>query len=137
MSLIGPAGAHRLDAPPHALLGDRHEPTALGVDGTDQERGVGVAVHAAEIRRDVEIDDVAIVQHPVVGDAVADDLVDRRADALGEAVVVERARVGAPLDARLVDVGVDLVGGDAGGDPLTGQPQDFGRGATRDRACAR
>ena len=49
-----------------------------------------------------------------VGDAVADDLVDRRAHALREAVVVERARVGAALDGELVDVGVDLVGGDAG-----------------------
>ena len=50
---------------------------------------------------------------PVVGDAVADDLVDRGAQRLREAVVVERARVAAPGDAGLVADRVELVGGDA------------------------
>ena len=65
-------------------------------------------------------------ERPGVGDAVADHLVDRRAHALREAVVVERRRVGVALDVQLVDVHVDLVGGDAGPHHLAGQAQDLG-----------
>ena len=82
---------------------------------------------------DVEVDDVAVLQRPGVGDAVADDLVDRRADALGEAVVVERARVGAALDGEVVDEDVDLVGGDAGRAPARRR----GAGPRRPAAPAR
>ena len=64
---------------------------------------------------------------PVVGDAVADDLVHRGAQRLGEAVVVERARVAAPVDAGLVADGVELVGGDAGPDGGAGEGQHLGR----------
>ena len=66
---------------------------------------------------------------PRVGDAVADDLVDRGAQALGVAVVVERARVGAALDVELVAVRVDLVGGDPGPHELAGEAQDLGADA--------
>ena len=51
-------------------------------------------------------------QRPVVGDAVADHLVDRRAHALRVPVVVERAGVGAALDVEVVHEHVDLVGRD-------------------------
>ena len=64
-----------------------------------------------------------------VGDAVADDLVDRRADALRVAVVVERAGIAAVADARVVAHHVEVVGRDAGGDRLPGLLQDLGRGA--------
>ena len=94
------AGAHRGDAELEALAGDLDEAAALLVDLADEERGVGVAVDAVEEDRDVEVDDVAVDERPVVGDAVADDLVDRGAQRLGEAVVVERARVAAPRRCR-------------------------------------
>ena len=61
-------------------------------------------MHAVEVDGDVEVDDVAVPQDGRVGDAVADHLVERGAHALREAVVVERARVGATLDVQLVDV---------------------------------
>ena len=48
------------------------------------------------------------------------------AHALREAVVVERARVGVALDAQLVHVLVDLVGGDARAHHLAGQAQHLG-----------
>ena len=65
---------------------------------------------------------------PVVGDAVADDLVDRRAERLGEGAVVEGAGVAAAADALLVAQGVELVGGDAGRHRRAHGLQDLGRG---------
>ena len=67
------------------------------------------------------------IQRPVVGDAVADDLVDRRAERLGEGAVVERARVAAAADALVVAQGVELVGGDARCHRLPHRLQDLGR----------
>ena len=82
MSESGRPGLHRLDAAHQALAGDPHQALRAVVDVADEERGVGVAVHAVEVDRDVEVDDVAVDQRAVVGDAVADDLVDRGAQRL-------------------------------------------------------
>ena len=57
---------------------------------------------------------------------MADDLVGAGAHALREPVVVERARVGVALDAELVHVAVDRVGGDAGLHHLAGEAQHLG-----------
>ena len=108
-----PPRPHRGDAQVEALPGDLHQPAGRVVDRPHQERGAGVAVDAVEVDGDVEVDDVAVDQGAVVGDAVADDLVHRRAQRLGEAVVVERAGVGAPGQASVVGEGVEVVGGDA------------------------
>ena len=113
MSLHAAAGLNRVDALPHRFLGDLHELAAGVVDVADEERRVAVAVHAVEEDRDVAVDDVAVEEHAVVGDAVADDLVHRRAQRLREALVVQRARVAAACDARFVADAVELVGGDA------------------------
>jgi hypothetical protein len=73
------------------------------------ERCGRVPVEAFEERRDVDVDDVAVLQHLAAGDAVAHDRVDAGADALGKAVVVERRRTRAPTDRVLVDDAVDLL----------------------------
>src|SRR5690606_30661353 len=52
----------------------------------------------------------------LAGHAVADDLVDRGADRLGEALVVERGRVRAVVDDELVAQAIELAGGDSGSD---------------------
>ncbi len=67
-------------------------------------------MHAVQIDRDVAVDDVAVEQRAVVGDAVADDLVDRGAHRLRESLVVQRARIAAARDARLVADAIELVG---------------------------
>src|SRR5690606_15814396 len=55
------------------------------------EHLAGITVEVVLDDGDIDIDDVALLQHlGIAGDAVADHLVDRRADGLGEAVVVER-----------------------------------------------
>ena len=67
------------------LAWSRARARATLVDVADEERDRRVAVHAVEVDGDVDVDDVAVDQRPAVGDAVADDLVDRGADRLGEA----------------------------------------------------
>lgn len=55
----------------------------------DVVRLVQVAVEALVVQRDVDVQDVAVDEDALVGDAVADDLVDGRAHGLGEVAVVE------------------------------------------------
>ncbi|MNO50457.1 hypothetical protein D3C76_408340 [compost metagenome] len=63
---------------------------------------------------DVQVDDVPFPQLLVIGDAVADHIIDRGADGLGEAVIVERGGDGLLyLDDMVVAQGVQLVCGDA------------------------
>src|SRR5690348_18174569 len=53
---------------------------------------LGVTMDAVEVRRDVDVDDVAVLDHLAAGDAVADHLVDAGAQRLGEAAVAQRRR---------------------------------------------
>ena len=101
----------------------------LLVDVAGEEGRVGVAVHAVDEGGDVDVDDVAVLDDAGVGDAVADHLVDARAQRLREAAVAERRGVGAVVAQELVADPVELVGGDAGCDVgadqlagLRGQP---------------
>src|SRR5205085_980096 len=59
-------GPNLLDPLPHRLARRFHEAACGLVGAADQERGVAVAVHAAEIDRDVTVDDVAFLQHAVI-----------------------------------------------------------------------
>lgn len=61
---------------------------------------------------------------------MTDDFVDAGADALRVAVVVERTRVTTHLDGEVVDEDVDLVGGDAGANNLSGTSQNLCGGCT-------
>jgi hypothetical protein len=82
-------------------------------------------VHAVQVRGDVDVHDVAVADHGVVRDAVADHLVERRAQRLRVPAVAERARVRAVGDQVLVTDPVQLVGGDSGCD----MPPDLLEGA--------
>jgi hypothetical protein len=70
-------------------------------------------VVAVLVDGDVDVHDVAVLQRSQVGNAVADNLVHRRADTLGEAMIVQRGRIGSSLDRSLVDDAIELVTGDA------------------------
>lgn len=50
---------------------------------------VDVSVETVVVQRDINVDNVAVLEGSLVGDTVADNLVDGRADRLGEVVVVE------------------------------------------------
>ena len=77
-----PARSHRGDPVPHALTRDAHESFGFGIALADEEGLAVVAVHAVEVDRHVAVDDVALEQPAVVGDAVADHLVHRGAQRL-------------------------------------------------------
>ncbi|MNN46538.1 hypothetical protein D3C81_1609220 [compost metagenome] len=99
----------------------------------DGEHLAGVAVVTVLDHRDVDIDDVAILQRFVVGDAVADDVVDRGADRLGEALVVQRRGNGLlHVDDVVVADAVQFVGSDAGLDVFADHFQHFGGQAAGD-----
>ncbi len=107
-------GLDRADAAPHGL--EAHLGQALG-----RHRGLAHVVHAAGVAveavlddGDIDIDDVAGFELAVVGDAVADHVVDRGADGLGKAPVIEVGRDGAlDVDDVLIAQPVELLGGDA------------------------
>ena len=103
-----------IDALPQCFLGHLHQEACIVVDLTDAEGRVGVAVHAVQVDRDIAVDDVAVDEHAVVRDAVADHLIDRRAQRLREALVMQRARIAAAGDTCLVANAIELVGRDAG-----------------------
>ena len=106
-------GFDGLDRPHRRLVGALDEQPVLLGDVTGQERGVGVAVHAVDVGGDVDVDDVAVLDDGRVRDAVADDLVQRRAAGLRIALVAQRRRVGAVVDHVLVGDAVEFVGRDA------------------------
>lgn len=66
---------------------------------------VQICVETAVVDGDVDVEDVAVLEHSLVGNAVADDLVERRAYGLGEMAVVEGGwvRLGA-LACRIVSM---------------------------------
>ncbi|MNT27111.1 hypothetical protein D3C72_1627270 [compost metagenome] len=98
----------------HAFLG--HLRQAFGPDrySTDVEHAAGVAVVTVLDDGDVDVQGVAILQRFLVRDPVADHVVDRGADGLGEALVVERGRDGLLLvDDVVVANAVEFFGSDA------------------------
>ena len=129
----------RPDARIKALLGHFGQPPREHARLADQEHLAGVAVVAVLDDRDVDVHHVAGLQH-LLGrrDAVADDVVDRRADRLRErrliapAPVVERRRDAVDLvdDVGMADP-VEFLGGDAGLDVLPDHLEDAGGQATR------
>jgi hypothetical protein len=88
------AGPHLGDAEPQALVGDLAqapgEDAAVAVT-TDQEHPAGVAVVAVLDHRDVQIDDVALLERLVTRNAVTDLVIDRGADRLGVGLVARGA----------------------------------------------
>mmetsp|Transcript_23798 Transcript_23798/g.81332 ORF Transcript_23798/g.81332 Transcript_23798/m.81332 type:complete len:306 (+) Transcript_23798:95-1012(+) len=79
----------------------------------DDVRLVQVAVEAVFVDGDVDVDDVAFDKLAEVGDAVADDFVDRRTNGTRKVVVVQRRRVRAQLHRLLKGDAVDFGGGSA------------------------
>ena len=93
MSPRGRPGRTIADAAPHGLVAGLGQALARSTGGlADEVHAAGVAVEAVADHRDVDIDDVAGLQAPLVRDAVADHVVDRGADGLREAPVVEIGR---------------------------------------------
>jgi hypothetical protein len=75
----------------HALVRDLDQAFYLGLHVAHEECPVGVAVELVEVGGHIDVQNVAIAHEDVLGrDPVADHLVGRGADRLGEPVVVQR-----------------------------------------------
>src|SRR5690606_8298170 len=77
---LGGARLHRADAADPRLAGGLHQPARHHRRLADVVHAPGVAVPAVLDHGDVDVQDVAVLQHlALAGDAVADDVVDRGA----------------------------------------------------------
>ena len=120
------AGRDGADAAHHRLVRALDQQPRLLVHVSGQERRVGVPVYAAEVRGDVNVDDVAVVDQRVIGDPMADHLVQRGAQRLRVTAVAERARVGAVADQEVVPHLIQVVGGHARRHSSTDRLQGLG-----------
>lgn len=125
------AGPDRGNAAHQAFVGDFEQAFRRAFYGADRVHARGIAVPAVEDVGDVDVDDVAILQRLVVGDAMADDMIDRGAGRLGVAAVVESRRQRAMIHAELENETIYGVGGDAG----RNHRHQFVEAARREVAC--
>ena len=98
-------------------------------DVTSQERRVGIAVHTADIRGHVDVDDVALGDHRRVRNTVTDDLIQRGTAGLGKSPIAQRRWVGAVIDHVVVGDAVEFVGAHPRRNSLAGLGQRAGRDA--------
>src|SRR5688500_12951963 len=80
------------EAEHQAFVGDIDQLPGLDRNIADEIHAAGIAVPAAQDRGYVDVDDIAVLERLVAGNAVADDMVDRGAAALGIAAITERGR---------------------------------------------
>ncbi len=120
-------GLNRFDTQPQAFFGDPHQTAVLVADLANEEGGIGVAMNSVDEAGDVEIDDVTVFKDGAVGDAMTDHFIQGGAHALGIAVIIEWAGIGATFDGEIVDQDIDVVRGDTWFHEVTRQPQDIGR----------
>jgi len=125
-------GTHLADAEPHAFESHVDQAPRLDARLADIEHPAAVAVEAVLDHGDIEVQDVAGLEDPLTGYAVADLVVDRGADRLGERPVagrriVERRRYGAlHLDHVLMAQVVQLAGGNPRAHVGRDEVEDFG-----------
>ncbi len=124
------AGSHGLDPAHRGLPGPLDQQPRFLVHVAGEKGRVRVAVNAADVRGDVDIDNVTVGHNRVVRNAVADDLVQRCAERFRVTAVTKRARIGAVVDQELVADPVQFVGRHPGLDV----PADLGQSLGRDPA---
>ena len=110
------AGARLLEPEHQAFVGDVDQLPRFQRDVADQIHAARVAVPAVDDRGHVDVDDIAVLQRLLARNAVADDMIDRDAAALGIAAIAQGCGGGASLDRHLVDDVVEILGGHAGDD---------------------
>ena len=79
-----------LDAKPHALECDFCQPLCLNTGLAHEKHAAGIAVKFVLDDSDIDIDRVTGFQRAVARDAVADDMIDRRANGFGKSAIVKR-----------------------------------------------
>jgi len=121
------ARTHLPNAEPHGFKGDLDQALRMRGGFAHEIHAARVAVKTVADDRDVDVEDVAVLDLLVARDAVADHVVYRGADGLRKPAVVEvgRGRLLHAGDVLVADA-VELVGGHAGFDVLADEVEDFG-----------
>ena len=104
------AGPDRPDPPHHRFVGDVDQPLRPARRLAGDEHPARVAVPAVDDQRHVDIENVAVAQRLLVGNAVTDDVVDRGADRFAIAAIIERGRIGVVVAGELEDEPVEAGG---------------------------
>src|SRR5882724_4734058 len=99
----GGAGLYRGDAAHHRLVGHLDQPLGLAGDRAHRIHPAGIAIPTLDDEGDVDVDDVAFLEQPVPGHAVADHVVDRGAGRKAIAAVHQRRRVGPMAEGEFAD----------------------------------
>ena len=123
------AGFDGSDACHHGFVGNVNQALGDGGNFADGKHAAGIAVEAVFFDGQVDVDDVAFFERLVVGNAVADDVVDGGAAGfgVGRVAVVQRSGIAAlDVDVVVVNEFVDFVGGYAGFDELSDVVEGFG-----------
>ncbi len=103
----GGAGFHRGDAAHHGLIGHLDQPFGFAGNRANGIHPAGIAIPALDDEGHVDVDNVAFLQHPVAGHAVADHVVDRGAGRIAIAAVHQGGGVGAMVKGEVADEIVD------------------------------
>src|SRR5258706_3731400 len=129
------AGPHHPDAEPHALVGGLAQPLCLYGRFCDVVHAAGIAVKTVFDHRNVDIQDVARLEHAFPRNSVSDLVVDRGADRLREGLVAGRGVVQRGRDrllliddqvmAKTVELAGRDPGLDMGGDEVEHFPGEF------------
>ncbi len=108
------AGADDVDPPHHGVVRDVTKSPGFDADVADKEHAARIAVPAIHDHSDVDVYDVAFLEGLWARNPVADDVIDRRADGLGEAAIVQGSWHGPTLHDELVGRVIDRLGGCSG-----------------------
>ncbi len=101
------------DCQVHAIERALRHPAPLLVHAPNEKCLALIAMPAIDDGGDIDVDDVAIVQHIAIGDAVANHIIDTGAAALGEVLVTERRALVTALECPRTDEIVNVAGRNA------------------------
>ena len=82
-------------------------------------------MNSIKVQGDIDVDDIPIFERPLIRDTMADNFVDRCTATLGEAMVVERARIRVAFDGGFVHNTINLIGRDSWTDMFGRNVQHF------------
>src|SRR6266704_1037625 len=114
------SGAHLPDAEPHALVSGLAQPFCLDRRLADVVHAAGIAVKTVLDHGDVDVQDIASLEHALPWNAVADLVVDRGADRFGKGLVAGRGVIQRGgdclllLDDQVMAKTVEFAGRDSG-----------------------
>lgn len=120
------SGSNGLDTAIHGFIGGIDESFSLVGDRPDGVHTAAIAVPSIDDEGNVDIDDIALDEFAIAGDAVTDDVINGGADSLWKAAIIEGS------GERLVIAGegegevIELSGGNSGMDVFDKHIEGFG-----------